>query len=185
MAGNRQLTAVLAGLICLAGAGGCSRPSAMSIASPAASLPAGENSAEYLDRIASQPVVCENDAMRGILLLLKGKDQAKSFDQRVRLLMAEKIVPAGWQFRGEKPITRGKLAYMTYQACRMSGGLILTLTGPSQRYCLRELQYRGLVSSGVTYSKVSGMEFVAILTRADSLLETGEVPEVLSTSQGK
>ena len=55
----------------------------------------------------------------------------------------------------------------------------LQLTGPSQRYCLRELQYRRIIGPGFILSKVSGMELVAVLARADAIRTTGEVPEVL------
>jgi hypothetical protein len=61
----------------------------------------------------------------------------------------------------------------------MRGGVILTLSGPSQRYCLRELQFRGFVSPGLPYTPVGGMEFVAVLNRAEVYRRTGEAPQVL------
>ncbi len=64
---------------------------------------------------------------------------------------------------------------MTYQACRIKGGLTLQLTGPSQRYCLKELQYRGLMSPGVAYNTVTGMEYLAVLGRIDEYRQTGKV----------
>ena len=41
-----------------------------------ATLAPGENSAAFLDRISSQDHVSENDAMRGILMVLAGQDTA-------------------------------------------------------------------------------------------------------------
>ncbi len=180
--GKTGFAVLLGSLACLAALAGCSKPS-LSIASPQAVLPAGENSAKYLDRISSQTRVSQNDAMRGILLLTDGKDECQTFQQRVETLTQRKIVPARWPYQADSPITRGKLAYMLYQACKVSGGVILTLAGPSQRYCLRELQYQGFLSDGAVYGQVTGMEFVAALSRADSFLETGQVPEVLATRQ--
>ena len=55
----------------------------------------------------------------------------------------------------------------------------LALTGPSQRYCLRELQYRGLMAPGIWYNDVTGMEYLAILTRADELRQTGKVSPII------
>jgi hypothetical protein len=75
----------------------------------------------------------------------------------------------------DRPITKGRVAYMTYQACGFKGGLTLLLTGPSQRYCLKELQYKGLMSHGVTYNTVTGMEYLAILGRIDEFRQTGDV----------
>ncbi len=152
------------------------------VVSPEAALPAQENSAQFLDRISTQQVVSQNDAFRGLLLLSDGKDQSETFDQRVALLRQRGVIASRWSCRAEKSITRGKLAYMIYQSCNIPGGVILSLTGPSQRYCLRELQYQGFITEGAVYGQVTGMEFVAVLTRADAFLETGKIPEVLSAN---
>ena len=95
-----------------------------------------------------------------------------------------KIASPCWDFDPEAPTTKGRVAYMIYQACDMSGGLTLTLAGPSRRYCLRELQYRGMMVEGASYNKVTGMEYVAILSRADELIQTGEVSETMKGSAG-
>ena len=181
----RHLVMLSGGLIWLTVAGGCAGVD-LKIDSPDAALPEGESSAGYLDRMASQQTVSENDALRGILLLSDGKDASETFAQRVRTLVERQVAGRSWSFRSDRPITRGKLAYMVYQSCKMSGGVILALTGPSPRYCLRELQYQGFVTQeSPVYGQVTGMEFVAILTRADTYLETGQVPLILSTNQGR
>jgi hypothetical protein len=168
----------------LLGPGGCAGQS-LNISQGSATLPAGEEPVEYVDRISSQTTVSENDAVRGILFLLDGKDPLETFQKRVDALREKKILPAAGDFRAERPITRGKLAYMVHRACKVPGGLTLSLTGPSKRYCLRELQYRGFVSSGPPYGQVAGMEFVAVLARADEYLETGKIPEIMSAAQGQ
>lgn len=178
----QNLTIIGLASLCLLLSAGCAS-SEMQVESGELTLPAGENSAEFLDRVSAQPTVSQNDAMRGVLFLLDGKDEAESFAQRVSELSARGITAGNWGFSGDKPITRGKLAYMVFQACNMPGGLTLALAGPSQRYCLRELQYQGFLTTGVLYSDVSGMEFVAVITRADAYIETGEVPRILSASQ--
>ena len=161
---------------------GCSK-SSVQIAGEQTPLPKGESSAAFLDRISNQPNVSQNDAMRGVLFLLDGKDDSSSFQQRVESLIERNIIPSGWNYRPDESITRGKLAYMLCQACNIKDSLMLTIAGPSQRYCLRELQHKGFFASGVIYAQVSGMEFVAALTRADVYIETGNVPRIISTSQ--
>jgi len=143
-----------------------------------AQSPAGESQPAFLDRLADQDTVSENDATSGILMVL-GEDASGPFTQRVGKLRDRKVVDGGWSFDAGRPLTKGKLAYMVYQACRMRGGVILTLSGPSQRYCLRELQFRGFVSPGLPYTPVGGMEFVAVLNRAEVYRRTGEAPQVL------
>ncbi len=132
------------------------------------------DSAAYLDGISSLPTVSEAKALEGVLLVLPEPRKA-TFAEAVIALQERKIVPANWDFQADRPITKGKVAYMTYQACRIKGGLTLQLTGPSQRYCLKELQYRGLMSQGVVYNAVTGMEYLAVLGRIDEYRQTGKV----------
>jgi len=157
-------------------------PGAPAIANGQAALP-GTDSAEYLDDLSSQPTVTEARALEGILLLL-GQQQKTTFAEAVQLLIERKIVDAAWDFQADRAMTRGKAAYMIYQACNIRGGLMLTLAGPSRRYCLKELQYRGLMSPGLSYNPVTGMEYVAILARADELRQTGKVSAVMIREGG-
>jgi hypothetical protein len=172
---------VLAGVAGLAGCG--AGPGTLT--GGGAKLVENENSAAFLDRISSQVNVSENDAMRGVLLVLDGKDQAATFEQRVETLRKRKIVAERWDCDAARPLTRGKLAYMVYQACKVPGGVILRLTGPSRRYCLRELQYREMMGDGFLMSPVSGMEYVAVLTRADVYRRTGEIPDITGKIEGE
>jgi len=148
----------------------------MRVVETGAKLPADEDSAAFIDRVSSQPNVTEDDAARGLLLLLDGKDAAPTFQKRVETLLAREIVDPKWDFSAARPITRGKFAYMIYQATKIPGGVILMLTGPSRRYCLRELQYRKMMVEGSMFSPVTGLEYVSVLTRADEYRRTGKVP---------
>jgi hypothetical protein len=152
------------------------------IENPNAGLPEGEDSAVFLSRIANQTTVSENQAMRGLLMLHspEHRDAEQTFAARVDRLRSVGIIGPKWDVDAEKPITRGRLAYMIYQVTKMDGGVILTLAGPSERYCLRELQYKGFITDGAPYSPVSGMEYVAILSRADAYIRTGELPSPTS-----
>ena len=174
----KRASLMIVGLMMLAGcqAGG------LRVAGGEAAAVATDDSSRYLDELADTRAVSQDQAFAGVLMLLDGQAPAQSFEGRVQQLHARKVVGACWSFRPDKPLTKGQAAYMVYQMCRqkgLSGGLTLTLTGPSQRYALRELQYQRLMGQGVFYNKVSGMEFVALLTRADAFLRTGQVPETL------
>lgn len=158
--------------------GGCAQPGAVTGAG--AVLPEDAGSAGYLDRISSRPQVSENDAFRGMLYLLEGEDAQQTFAQRVAELRDRDVVSGGWDFQADRPLSRGKLAYMIYQACDVPGGVTLTLFGPSPRYCLRELQYRGMMTAGSSFGPVTGTELVAVLSRADAYLQTGQMPDVLA-----
>jgi len=173
--------AVLAATVCL---GGCAGKGAPIVVGGDAKLPDDDGSPAFIDRISSETLVSEDDALRGIVMLLDGKDPAENFQGRIDVLLARKVVDRAWNYDAGRPITRGKLAYMVYQACGISGGVVLQLTGPSRRYCLRELQYLGIMPSGSLLAKVSGMEFQSTMARADAMFRTGEVPQVLKLSEG-
>ncbi len=163
-------------LAAAAGVGGCGGTGA--IIDPGVAGPADDDSGAFLDRVADGAMVTQHDAMRGVLFLLEPEGAApKNFGDCVRTLRQRNILPAEADQEDTKPIRRGELAYMIYQAARVPGGVILTLTGPSRRYCLRELQYRGLMGPGPAYSPVSGMEYVETISRADTYVRTGKVPD--------
>ncbi len=174
--------ATVAMLLLAAGTVGCQ---SFDVVGAKETLPDGEGSPGFLDRISSQKDVSENDAMRGLLMLIGQENKAKTFKQRVDILLEKKIINPNWNYDARRPITKGRLAYMIYQACDFPGGIILALTGPSEHYCLRELQYQGVISSGTFYMSISGMEFVAVLNRADIYMQTGEIPDVIKTSWGR
>jgi hypothetical protein len=175
--------AALAGLVLIVGLTGCA-PQALQVEGAKAALPADDGSPGFLDRMASQQNVCENDAFRGMLMLLDGQDKAETFQQRAEKLAEKGVIARGWRHDAARALTKGKLAYMVCQACKVRGGVTMTLTGPSQRYCLRELQYQEMMSSGSVFTKVTGMEFVAVLTRADTYMRTGELPGIMKTASG-
>lgn len=139
---------------------------------------ADENSAEYLDRISSQETVTENDTLSGMLMLLDGQDKAKTFAQRVESLRKRKILPEAWSHNAGRATTRGRLAYMISRAAKVKGGVIMRTFGPSQRYCVRELQYMEMMGAGTARGDITGMELVAVITRADVYIRTGKVPDL-------
>jgi len=168
---------LIAGLAAVAALGGCA-PSQLTVTGEDATLPASENSAAFLDRMSSLDTVTQNDAMRGILML-DGGDKTGTFKQRVDLLIDKKILPAKGSYNASRELSRGQLARMVCSACELSGGLILRLTGPSERYCLRELQYRQMMTQGSASTKVSGMEFASVLTRAEIYKRTRRFPDMV------
>ena len=159
---------------------GCQAPP-LTVAGEDATLPAGENSAAFLDRMSEQSTVTQNDALRG-MLMLNGADKTKTFKQRVDLLIDRKIIPSG-AYNASAKLSRGQLARMVCQTCELSGGVIMRMTGPSERYCLRELQYRQMMIPGSGATEISGMEFVSVLTRAAIYKQTGKFPNMVGQTE--
>jgi len=169
------------GLLAVAAFCGCA-PAGLKVVNGEATLPAEENSAAFLDRMSSLDTVTENDAMRG-MLMLEGGDETKTFSQRVATLVKRKILDPKGNHDASRALTRGKLAYMSCSACKLSGGLILRLFGYSERYCLRELQYREMMTPGAPSTAISGMEFTSVLTRTDIYRRTGRFPNMVGDTE--
>ena len=155
-------------------AAGCGTPG--HVANGVATLPEDPNSALFIHRLSSAETVTENDGLRGVLMLLDGKDSAGTFQERVDNLRERNILNSSWDYDATRALTRGRLAYMIYQATDFPGGVTLMLMGPSERYCLRELRYRGMMGTGWLFGQVTGLEFISALSRADTYLQTGQVP---------
>ena len=142
-----------------------------------ATLVPNETSPAFLDRVADEPTVTFNDAARGMVMLLDGDDTFDTFEQRVDYLKSRSVISPDWNLDAFDSINRGQLAHMAYVASEMNGGVWLTVAGPSQRYCLREMQYRGVMGEGTLLASVSGFEYVSTLGRAAMYMATGEVPD--------
>jgi len=177
---SRRYYVLIAGLAAVVALGGCAS-TRLTVVGENATLPEGENSAAFLDRISSQDTITENDAMRGIMML-DGGDKVGTFKQRVDLLVDKKVLNPKGDYDAARELSRGKLAYMICRACGLSGGLIMRVTGSSERYCLRELQYRQMMTPGSASTKVSGMEFASVLTRADTYKRTRRFPDMVGNT---
>jgi len=167
---------LIAGLAAVAIFSGCNQ--SLTVAGENATLPADENSAAFLDRMSSLDKVTQNDAMRGILML-EGGDKASTFKERVNSLIDKNIICPKGSYDSSANISRGQLARMICTSCELKGGVILRLTGPSERYCLRELEYRQMMINGSVSAEISGMEFASVLTRAEIYKRTRRFPDMV------
>ena len=163
---------------------GCSTYGTPVQADKTISLPADVNSADFLDRASEMQVMDIDNAMVGMCLLLEGQDNHKEFQTRLDFLKQRGLVPTGWTLSSAQPLAKGQLAYMVYRACGIKEkGVTLALFGPTRRYCLRELQYQGMMAEGDQSMPVTGMEYVAVMTRADVYKRTGKFPNEVGQTQ--
>jgi hypothetical protein len=150
----------------------------------AVAVPKAEDSADFLDRASRMEVLDTDNALHGLCLLLDGEDKNPDFQARIDRLRQTGTIASRWTLSAGTPLTKGKLAYMVYQTCAIKEkGAMLAVLGPTQRYCLRELQYRGMMAPGNESTPVTGMEFVAVITRADVYKQTGSFPNAVGQPQ--
>ncbi len=151
---------------------GCAENGAVEITGGDQQL-ANEGSAAYLDRISSMKTISENQAFHGILLLMNSEDPHGTFESRVKELLSRDIARRSWDFSADRPLRRGRMAYLVCRLCGIEGGVVMRLVGPNERYCLRELKYKGIVRNSSPSGIVSGFEFAAVLARADTYMNEG------------
>ena len=148
----------------LAGTTGCATETA--VENGGLFLPDVAGPQDLLNDTVTSDTVTENEALRGVVMLRDGEDKAWRFSQRVDNAIEAKLASAVWDYDGKRAITRGKAAYMVYQAIGHPGGLTLMVVGPTQRYALREMVFHGVMAPGALKDEISGEEFAAVLVRA-------------------
>lgn len=120
---------------------------------------------EFWHTLATKPVCSNDDAFHAIILDLDGTDPNADYAARVAALKARGLVLKSFNQPANDGVTRGVIAVALCQAANIKGGLIMHLTGPNERYCLRELRYMGLLPPSSTNQTFSGVELVGVIGR--------------------
>jgi hypothetical protein len=164
--------ATLVGLLALGlMIGGCARPRKTAPSIDPATL----DDMAFQGYLADVPVVTADEACRAMLILADGEDKTKSWDQRRAELLRRGLIRSAWGLRPGDVVSRGTVAYMICEICRIRGGvnrLLLGSWGPGdRRYAHRELVHVGLMSAGTEWQHMTGGQMVALLGKADELME--------------
>jgi hypothetical protein len=122
---------------------------------------------EFWHRLADEPVTSNDDAFHGLLLFLDGADPAADYAGRVEALRRRRMLPAGFAEPAEQAVRRGTLAVALSRALDVRGGVLMTLTGRTPRYALRELQYMGLFPPSSENQTFNGSEFLGVIGKAE------------------
>lgn len=179
-------------LACL---GGCGRtsirdPLASSIASPDG---AEIDEIEFWHTLPTRTVVANGDALLGLLFLATGgSDPDTPVGDLVGEDYAQRIAYAkkrGWLAEdfNEAPdlaVRRGVVARALADICRVKGGVMMQLLGPTERYSARELEYLGIMPPGSTNQVVAGGEFIGLISQAQDYVnfkQFGPLPGVKAT----
>ncbi len=135
--------------------------------------------------LANVPLVTVDEACRAMLILADGEDTSESWEQRRDELLSRGIIRSAWDLDPEHLINRGTVSFMVCKVCRIHGGVNMMLLGNlgigDRRYAYRELVYRDMLPAGSEWSFFTGGELIALLTRADKLMEKKGLYEVETT----
>lgn len=127
-----------------------------------------EKELEFLRRLSDlgdRPVTFA-DGCKAIYLLKTDAFPIMSHEEVRNALIRDKIIPETWKYPEDKILLKGEYAYMLCQVLELEGGLSMHIFGPTERYCLNECIYRGLLLRGRTYDAVTGKEIIGSIQRA-------------------
>ncbi len=160
-------TAVVGGILSVAGLGGCQ---SAHVSQPLTKNLGGDqpkSQLEFWHQLARRPLTSNDEAFHGLLLFADGKDPAANYNQRVDALKARKMIAGDFHGTADDAIDHGTLSVALVQILHLSGGVTMSVLGPTPRYATRTLQFNGLYPGGSPNQTVSGSEFVGIIGKAE------------------
>lgn len=157
-------------------------PAAPPAAAPKVSAPAGGAKAAtggrtgFFRKLHQSPQASFADTCRAMSLLFFDEDKGGEFESTRNVLIENGVVAKKWTYGPESPVTKGMVSYMVCRALGIKGGVLMWVTGTSQRYGLRECTWNGIVLDGNVDQYITGGELLAILSRAEGYKKYGFVP---------
>jgi hypothetical protein len=125
---------------------------------------------EFWHTLAAKPVACNDDAFHALLLDLDGTDPNADYAARVAALKSRQLLLPSFNSAADEAVRRGVIAVALCKAAGIKGGMILHLTGPSERYCLRELRFMNLLPPSSPNQVFSGTELVGVIGRFEDYM---------------
>ena len=161
--GRRRVLSVLALLL----ASGCAATHVRQPLPAALSANTNEAQGEFWYQLAHQPIATNDETFHSLLLYLDSKDTSASYADRVAVLKARHMLPAGFNGAGDEPVSRGNLAVALDQILKIRGGLTMRVLGPTPRYALRAAVEQGILPPSSPNQGLSGGELVGVMQKAE------------------
>ena len=122
----------------------------------------------YFAMLAQQRVVFRYDMAKAITILMGVDEERIDLNSQVAYLQQQGFLPKqkARAFDPMQPLRKGEAAYVFLRALGMRGGVALHVLGPTERYALKELAFRGFMAPGHVRDLISGDEFVQLMTQA-------------------
>ena len=127
--------------------------------------PSGE--VAFFHNMASQPTITNDEAIHSLHLLNAAEDLTADYAARVASAKAAGWLSTSFDEPANFTAQRGMIAAAIARICRIQGGVMMRVLGPTPRYALRELVALRIMPDGSTDNQaISGGEFLATLGRA-------------------
>lgn len=127
----------------------------------------------FLNDLYSKKAATFSDALKVATILLRMYDPERDFIFDLAAMREKGIVSRAISETAvaDTLLDKGTAAYIFCQSLGIKGGIWMRLFGRSQRYCLRELVFEGIMQASGIRELTSGAELVDMFTRAVDYLE--------------
>lgn len=157
------LAALLA--IALAAAAGCSLQRTVLDDSVVDTYGGPEEDLDFWDAVIERPVVTNDDALHGLLMLADGADPAGGYDARLAEAKRRGWLDAEASPRRNASASMGMMSVAVCDILAIEGGLMMHLAGRRPRYCTREIVHLGIVPNRTENQSLTGLEFADLVRR--------------------
>jgi hypothetical protein len=161
----RGLIAIVLALI-------CSLPAVSQDADAPADNEAPKSATQFYRALHVKGKASYDDGLRIMQVLVEGRNSLKPFAEMAQDLKDRGVIPSGWNYDENSPISVGMICYMLVEVLEIEGGVSLMLFGNSERYAARECMHIGLVKQANTDRYITGPELLGILRRAQQYQKT-------------
>lgn len=128
-------------------------------------------STDFWHGLAERPLVSNNEAMHGLILLANQTDSSESYEQRLEWLKEQGLLSGGFNQPADAAVQRGTVAQVVANIVDIKGGLTMRLIGAHPRYATRELVAMEILPASTPQQGLPGVEFVGIISRAETYLK--------------
>jgi hypothetical protein len=133
----------------------------------------GDSEMAYWHGLPDRPVVSNDEALHGLILLVNGEDPSESYEQRVEWLKERKLLSSGFKKPAPEAVECGTVAQVVARHLDIKGGLSMRLLGAHPRYAVRELVYLQIMRPATPQQALRGIDFMGIISKAEAYKEEG------------
>ncbi len=151
-----------AAVVCFAAACTASHPADRAVDH----APDSASELDFWQRLETQSLCSNHDALHGLLLLADGKDDRAGFAERLEEARRRGWVGAGEAVAPDETATIGFVSVALCDVLALRGGVSSMLLPRSWRYCTRELVAAGLLPDRTEHQALRGPEFLDLIARA-------------------
>ncbi len=130
----------------------------------------------FWGHITDRPAVSNDEALHGLILFADGVDLSRSWEERLDLAKERNWVAESFNEDPDLALQRGTLARAVAVICRIRGGVMMRVLGPTARYAHRELVWEGIIAGGTANQTITGLEFVGVVSKAQDYMLRNGIP---------